>query len=323
MTCRSFVRLFAATAIGLAALAQGAFAQNYPTKPITFIVPFGAGGGTDVSARTVADVVSKELGQSIIVESRPGANGAIGSGIVAKAAPDGYTLLYTAQSTYSLNPNLMKDLPYDQLKDFIPVATISDSPWYLVVGADSPFKTVEDIVKFAKANPDKVTIGFWQSTVMVTGVAFGKVAGIQLRRVPYKGAVEAATDLAAGRLSMLFGDTSVIPMIESKKLRILAVTTKKRSQLFPDVPTTTELGYPVVSSSAAAVFAPAGTPRPIVDKLNAVLSKAVNSSQVVRDRMKSVGQDPLAMSVGEVDAFVKSELTRWGQMIADAGLEKQ
>ncbi len=196
-----------AAAISFAALTQGALAQTYPTKAIQIVVPFGAGGGTDVNARTVSEVVSKDLGQQIVIESRPGANGAIGSGIVAKAAPDGYTLLFTAQSTYSLNPNLMKDLPYDQIKDFVPVAAISDSPWYLTVSADSPFKTVEDVIKFAKANPDQLTAGFWQSTVLVTTVAFSKTAGFQMRRVPYKGATEAYTDLAAGRLQIAFADS--------------------------------------------------------------------------------------------------------------------
>ncbi len=323
MNHRSVLQCLAATAISFGAWSHDALAQQYPTKPIQIVVPFGAGGGTDVNARTVAEVVSKDLGQTIVIDSRPGANGAIGSGIVAKAAPDGYTLLFTAQSTYSLNPNLMKDLPYDQIKDFIPVAAISDSPWYLTVGADSPFKTVDDIVKFARANPDQLTAAFWQSTVLVTSVAFSKVAGFQLRRVPYKGATEAYSDLAAGRLQIAFADTSAVPMIESKRLRVLATTSKTRSALFPDVPTLTELGYPVVSGSVAAVFAPAGTPKPIVEKLHAAFGKAVKESKIVQDRMKSVGQVPVTMSLSEVDAFVKTELVRWEKMIADAGLQKE
>lgn len=323
MDRRSFVQLLAATALGLGALTQNAFAQAYPTKSIQVIVPFGAGGGTDVNARTVAEAVSPDLGQRLVIEARPGANGAIGSGLVAKAAPDGYTLLFTAQSTYSLNPNLMKELPYDQIKDFVPVAAISDSPWYLTVGADSPFKTVDDIVKFAKANPGQLTMGFWQSTVLVTSVAFAKTAGFEMRRVPYKGAVEDYTDLAAGRLQVSFADSQAVPMIESKKLRVLAVSSKARSALFPDVPTLTELGYPVVSGSVSAVFAPAGTPAPILDRLHAAFTKAVKESKLVQDRMKSVGQEPVIMSRGEFDSFVKTELTRWEKMIADAGLQKE
>lgn len=319
-----FLGLALAGLVGVAALPQQAAAQAYPTKAVTLIVPFGAGGGTDVITRVIAEDLGKELGQQITVEPRPGANGAIGSGVVAKAAPDGYTLLFTAQSTYSLNPNLMKELPYDQIKDFVPITTISRSPWMLVVPANSPFKTVEDVIKAAKEKPDTVTTGFWQSSVLVTTTVFEQAAGIKLRKAPYKGAVEAQTDLLAERLNVLFTDTAgARPHVEGGKMRILATTTAQRSSLFPNIPTMTERGFPVVTDSMLAVFAPANTPKPIVDKLNAAFGKVVNTSKTVRDRMGQLGMDPSPMSQPDTDKFVRTELTRWGDMITKAGLQKE
>jgi tripartite-type tricarboxylate transporter receptor subunit TctC len=309
---------------GSAALPQQAAAQAYPTKSINLIVPFGAGGGTDVVARTIAEDLSKALGQSLIVEARPGANGAIGSGVVAKAPADGYTLLFTAQSTYSLNPNLMKELPYDQINDFVPISTIGRSPWMLVVPAKSPHKTVADLIAWGKANPGKLSFGFWQSSVLVTGTAFEQAAGIQMRKVPYKGAVEATTDLLAERLDVMFTDTNgARPGVEGGTMRILGMATAKRSSLFPNTPTLAEQGIPLVSDSMLAVFAPAKTPKPIVEKLNAEINKIVATSQPVRDRLASVGLEPATMTVAEADAFVRSELTRWGDMITKAGLKKE
>jgi tripartite-type tricarboxylate transporter receptor subunit TctC len=317
-TLRSFAGLVAALCAG-AALAQG-----YPARPVTMIVPFGAGGGTDIIARAVGEELSKALKQPIVVEPRPGANGAIGSALVARAAPDGYTLLFTAQSTYSLNPNLMKDPPFDQLKDLVPVATIGRSPWMLAVPAASEFRTVADVIAYGKANPGKLAFPFWQSSVLVTGEMFGQLAGVQMRKVPYKGQVEATTDLLGGRLPIMFTDTAgARPQVEAGTVRVLAVTTTKRSGLFPDSPTMREAGLDIVTDSMIAVFAPAGTPRPVLERLNADVSRIVETSEPVRARLRQIGLDPIAMSLAESDAFVRSELTRWAEMIKRAGLEKQ
>jgi tripartite-type tricarboxylate transporter receptor subunit TctC len=272
----------------------------------------------------VAEDLSRALKQSIVVEPRPGANGAIGSAVVARAAPDGYTLLFTASSTYSLNPNLMKEPPYDQLKDLVPVATIGRSPWMLGVPDDSEFKTVADVVAYGKANPGKLSFAFWQSSVLVTGETFARVAGVQLRKVPYKGQVEATTDFLGGRLSILFTDTvGARPQVEAGKMRVLATTTAKRPSLFPDVPTMRESGLEVVTDSMLAVFAPAKTPAPILERLNAELSKIVLTSDAVRQRLRQLGLEPTAMSLAEADAFVRSELPRWEEMIRRAGLQKE
>jgi tripartite-type tricarboxylate transporter receptor subunit TctC len=322
MLQRIFAGLLAAALAG--AFGYGAQAADYPTKPVTLIVPFGAGGGTDVTARIVAEELGKLLGQSVIVDTRPGANGAFGSGVVAKSAPDGYTRLFTAQSTYSMNPNLMKQLPYDQLNDFVPVATIGSSPWLLTVPANSDLKNVADVVKYAKANPGKMTFGFWQSSVLITSETFARAAGLDLRKVPYKGAVEAQTDLIAERLTILFTDTlGAKPHVAAGKMRVLASTTPKRTANFPDVPTMAELGYPAVDiASMLAVFAPAKTPKPVLERLNHDINTVLKLDSV-REKLKGLGQDTAIMSLAEADAFVRKELPRWADMIEKSGLQKQ
>ncbi|MDF2809855.1 MAG: putative exported protein [Microvirga sp.] len=313
-----------ASALCLSAAPVVNAADAYPTRPITMIVPFGAGGGTDVISRTVSDELSRALGQPVVVEARPGANGAIGSAVVARAAPDGYTLLFTAQSTYSLNPNLTKEPLFDQLKDLVPVASIGRSPWLIAVPIESDLKSIADVVTYGKANPGKLAFPFWQSSVLVTGETFGRVAGIQMRKVPYKGQVEAITDFLGGRLPIMVTDIAGgRAPVEAGKMRLLASTTAKRSAAFPDVPTMREQGFDVVTDSMLAIFAPAGTPQPILDKLNGELTKIILTSEKVRDRLRQLGLEPTAMTQSEADAFVRSEMTRWEEMIRRAGLQKE
>jgi len=320
-------RAFFSTAVAVLAavhLPGGALAQEYPQRPVTFIMPFAAGGGTDVIARFMVDDLSKAIGQPIILDARPGANGAIGSALAAKAAPDGYTLMLTASSTFSLNPNLMKDLPYDQLNDFLPIGSVVRAPWMMVVNEKSGFKTVADVVKAARESPGKLSYGFWQSNVLVTGEIFNQAANVQIKKVPYKGVVEAVTDLVANRVDILFVDIQAVRAhISTGTLRYIATTMPKRISLHPEVPTLTESGFPVVTDASVILFAPKGTPKPIIDKMNAALVKVVSTSENVREKLKGIGLEPTAMSVTETDAFVRSELVRWGDMIRKAGLEKQ
>jgi tripartite-type tricarboxylate transporter receptor subunit TctC len=320
---RTISRRAAFALAGLLATTGLASAQDYPTRPVTFIVPFAAGGGVDSIMRRLTDDLHKALGQPIIVEPRPGANGAIGSTAAARATPDGYTLLATASSTFSLNPNLMKDLPYDQLKDLVPVATIGRSPWLLVVATESPFKSIADVVQAGKSAPFKLAFPYWQSSVLVTGETFGRVAGMQLRKVPYKGAVESMTDLLAGRLPIMFADTiGARPQLAAGKIRVLGSTVEKRPSLFPDAPTFKEAGYDVVTDSMTAIFAPAGTPRPIIERLNKEFTKIVGTNEDIRGKLREFGLDPTTMTPAEFDAFVRSEMTRWAEMIELAGLQK-
>lgn len=308
-----------------AAFCTSAAAQGWPQqKTITIIQPFGAGGGSDVQARIIQPELEKALNARIVVDSRPGANGSIGTALVAKAPPDGYTLLLTANSTYSINPHLMKELPYDQLKDFVPVATIATGQYFLVVNAGSGWKTVADVVKAAKAEPGKLTYGFWTSNVMISNETFAKLAGIQIRKVPYKGSAEAVTDLVAGRVSLIFIDSNAVrSFIDSGALRFVAVTSPKRTSLEPAVPTMVEEGYPVLTGATTVLFAPTGTPRPIVERLNAEMVKIVTTSKPVRDRFATMALEPAALSLPEVNAFVPSQLARWGEMVRGAGLQKE
>jgi tripartite-type tricarboxylate transporter receptor subunit TctC len=316
-------RMAALVFAGLLATTGVGSAQDYPTRPVTFIVPYAAGGGVDSIMRRLTDELQKALGQPIIIEPRPGANGAIGSTAAARATPDGYTLLATATSTFSINPNLMKEPPYDQLKDLLPVATVGRTPWLLIVPADSAFKSVEDVVKFGKANPGKLAFPFWQSSVLVTGETFARVAGIQARKVPYKGAVESMTDFLAGRVPIMFTDTiGARPQMAAGKIRVLASTGAKRPSLFADVPTLQEAGLDVVTDTMTAIFAPSGTPKPIVERLNREFSKIVSTNEDIRGKLRDFGLDPTTMTPAEFDAFVRSELTRWAEMIEKAGLQK-
>jgi tripartite-type tricarboxylate transporter receptor subunit TctC len=314
-----------ATALAIMVLSAAAHAQTYPTKPITVVIPFGAGGGTDVIARTLQEDIRQELGQPIIIDNRPGANGAIGSAFAARAAPDGYELLLTASSTFSLNPNLMKDIKYDQLNDFVPVAFVVRAPWMMVVHEKSGFKSVADVVKVAKESPGKLTVGFWQSNVMITSEVFAQAAGVQFLKVPYKSVVEAIGDLLGQRIDILFVDIQAVRAhIEAGKLRYLAATTANRVSVAPDVPTLVESGYPsVVVDASVVLFAPAKTPRPIVERLNAAMVKVVSSSTVAREKLMGFGHEPTTMTLPEVDSFVRSELSRWGDMIKSVGLAKE
>jgi len=320
---RSILSLIA-TALAVSFLSPNAQSQTYPQKPITFVVPFGAGGGADIIGRMLQDGLRKELGQSIVIEDKPGANGAIGSAYAARAAPDGYTLLLTASSTFSLNPNLMSNIQYDQLRDFVPVGFVVRAPWMMVVNANSGYKTVADVVKAAKGNPAGLTVGFWQSSVQVTAEVFQRAAGIELLKVPYKSVVDVISDLLGQRIDVMFVDIQAVrAYIESGQVRYLAATTSSRVEVAANVPTLVESGYPsVVTDSSVILFAPAKTPQPILDRLNAAMIKVVSSPDV-RERLMSLGHEPATMTLPELDNFVRVELTKWRDMISSAGLVKQ
>ncbi len=324
MSLAKSVLSFVVAALAIALLSAGAQSQTYPQKPITFIVPFGAGGGTDVIGRMLQEDLRKELGQTIVIENKPGANGAIGSAYAARAVPDGYTLMLTASSTFSLNPNLMSNIQYDQLKDFIPVGFIVRAPWMMVVNEKSGYKTVADVVKAAKESPSKLTVGFWQSNVQVTAEVFQQAAGIQLLKVPYKSVVEVMSDLLGGRIDIMFVDIQAVrAYVENKQVRYLAATTPKRVAVAPDVPTLVEYGYPsVVTDASVILFAPAQTPQPILDRLNAAMIKVVSSSSA-RERLMGIGHEPTTMTLPELDNFVRTELVKWRDMINSVGLAKQ
>jgi tripartite-type tricarboxylate transporter receptor subunit TctC len=322
MTRRHVVQ---ALVLALASLtASAAWAQNYPTKPIKMLVPFAAGSGTDAVARITAQHLSQALGQQVVVDNKPGANGAIAAQEAARAAPDGYTLFMTTNTTHSANPSLMKKIPYDPVKDFAPVSRMGNLPFMLVVNNNLPVKSVKDLIAWAKANPGKLTYGSGNSTGIVSGATFTRMAGIEAVHVPYKSTPPALTDLVGGQISMMFVDFGAgIAHVSGGKIRALAVTTAKRSALVPDLPSMAEAGLPGFDiTSWNGVFAPAKTPPEIIKRLNAELVKIVAKPEV-KEQFAKIGFDSFTSTPEELAAFVQSELVKWGKMIKDAGIEPE
>jgi len=293
------------------------FAQDkWPQKPITYIVPFPPGGTTDILARTIALKLGPALGTTIVVENKPGAGGNIGSDFVAKAKPDGYTILGG-----TINPSIYKTMPYDALKSFQPITLIGTNANVLVVGAASPYKTVQDVIAAAKAKPGSISFASAGNGTSqhLSGELFKALAGISMEHVPYKGSGPAIQDVMAGHVPLMF-DTTVVaaPHIQSGKVRALAVTSTKRVKSLPNVPTMAEAGvkgYEIVSWQG--IFAPAGTPKEIVQRLNAEIVKILKLPDV-RERLEALGLDPVGNTPDEFAAFQKAEIAKWAKVVKDA-----
>lgn len=309
-----------ATALPLAAQA----ADTYPSRPIRLVVPFAAGSGTDAVARITAKELGDALGQNVVVDNRPGANGAIAAELVAQAAPDGYTLFMTTNTTHSANPSLMKKLPYDPIKDFTPVARMGNLPFMLVINPKLPVKTVGELIAYAKAHPGMSYAG-GNSTGIVSGATLGRMANIDLLHVPYKSTPPAMTDVIAGQVPMMFVDVAAgIANVKAGKMRALAVTTAQRSRLLPDLPPiadTPELkGFDITSWNG--VFAPARTPQPVVERLNRELSK-IAASKEVAPKFEALGFEAFGQTPQQFTAFVGSELVKWNRLVKDAGIQPE
>jgi tripartite-type tricarboxylate transporter receptor subunit TctC len=302
----------------LSALAQ----QDYPNKPVTIISGFPPGQGVDTIARAIGAKLSKELGQAVIVENKPGAGGIIGQQFAARAAPDGYTLLITSAGPMAVNPAVYEKLPYDPVKDYAPVAGLTVVPLVLVADPAFPAKNVAELVALAKAKPGE--INFASSGNGVTNhlvmEMMSAAAGIKMTHVPFKGASPAITEMISGRISLMF-DTpvSVMPFIKSNRLKALAVSSPKRLAALPDVPTVAESGFPGFSGvSWMAIVAPAKTPAPIIAKLNAAITKIVNT-QEMHDYFTGLAVEPMPMKPDELGGFIKSEVAKWGAAAKGAG----
>ncbi|WP_228770970.1 tripartite tricarboxylate transporter substrate binding protein [Cupriavidus sp. U2] len=309
-----------ATALPLAARA----ADTYPSRPIRLVVPFAAGSGTDAVARITAKELGDALGQNVVVDNRPGANGAIAAELVAQAAPDGYTLFMTTNTTHSANPSLMKKLPYDPIKDFTPVARMGNLPFMLVINPKLPVKTVGELIAYAKAHPG-MSYASGNSTGIVSGATLGRMANIDLLHVPYKSTPPAMTDVIAGQVPMMFVDVAAgIANVKAGKMRALAVTTAQRSRLLPDLPPiadTPELkGFDITSWNG--VFAPARTPQPVVERLNRELSKIAVSKEVA-PKFEALGFEAFGQTPQQFTAFVGSELVKWNRLVKDAGIQPE
>ena len=317
----TFNRCWAVAAL-LAVFAQNAFAQAYPTHSIRLVVPFPAGGTTDILARAAAQKLSESLGQSVVVDNRPGAAGNIGADIVAKSAPDGYTLLMGTVGTHAINPGLYAKMPYDHVKDFVPVVLVAGVPNVLAVNPAFPVNSVAELIALAKSKPG--TINFASSgsgtSIHMSGELFKAMAGVDMTHVPYKGSSPALTDLMGGQVQIMFDNLpSALPLIKAGKLRAIAVTSLKRAAALPDVPTISESGLPgFEASSWFGVLAPAGTPAPVVAKINADVNKWLQSPEA-RDQLLVQGANAAGGTPEQFAAHIRAETEKWAKVVKASG----
>ena len=308
--------------LAFASLAGVSHAQAWPSKPIRWIVPFAPGGTTDILARTIAEKLTPALGKPVIVENNPGAGGSVGATQTAKAAPDGYTIMGGTISTHAINASLYKQLPYDPVKDFVPITLIARVPNLLVVNPEVPAKNVKELVALLKANPGKYTFASSGNGTSqhLSGELFKSMAGVDMQHIPYKGSPPALQDVVGGQVTMTFDNiTTAWPLAKAGKLRALAVTTAKRSPIAPDVPTLAEsglAGYEV--GSWQGVFAPAGTPPDVVKRLNTEIVKIINMPDV-RAKLEALGAEPVGNSSDEFATIVKSEVAKWAKVVKESG----
>jgi len=301
-----------------------AFAQavpDWPRAPIRFIVPFPAGSGTDLNARQIGDRLSQALGQPVVVENRPGADGSIAAEAAAKARPDGYTVFVTSNSTHASNPALKRRLPYDPIRDFAPVTLIGTAPLMVLVANALPVRSVAELVAHAKAHPGKLNFGSGSASSRVAGEMFKALTGTDMVNVTYKGNPQALADLAAGEMQVMFCDAgTALPQVQGGRVRALAVTSLQRAGVAPELPTVAEAGVPGFEMIAwTAVFVPAGTPEPIVARLNARVVEILKSPEF-RQRVGSA-TDLAPGTPAELGAFVRSEIDKWKRVVAQARIE--
>jgi tripartite-type tricarboxylate transporter receptor subunit TctC len=311
-----------AAVLAVIALAPAAHAQTWPAKPIRYIVPFAPGGTTDILARMVAPKLADALGQPVVVENKPGQAGSIGSAELARAAPDGYTIGGGTISSHAINVSLYSKLPYDPLKDFSPITMLATLPNMLIVHPSIAASNVQELVAFLKANPDKHSFGSAGNGTSqhMSGELFKAMTGVRMQHIPYKGSGPMIPDLLAGTISMSFENmTTAYPPVRAGKLKALAVTSARRSFVAPEVPTMAEAGLPGYDiSSWQALFAPAGVPRAIVDRLYVETAKALKSPDVAM-RLHDLGLDAGGMAPDELMALVRSDIPRLGKVVRDSG----
>ncbi|MGZ5113709.1 MAG: Bug family tripartite tricarboxylate transporter substrate binding protein [Usitatibacter sp.] len=324
MTRRAFVRTACTALLLSVAPALGLAQDAYPSKPIKLVVPFPPAGGTDVLSRAIAQSMSTATKWLIVIDNRPGAGGNIGLDAAAKSPPDGYTIAMGQTANLAVNPALYTSMPFDPLKDFAPIALISSQPLILVVGENSPYKTLKDLVDAAKANPGKVNMASSSNGTIghIGGELFQRRAGIKMTHVPYKGAGPAVTDLMGGSVDCFFGNTQAVGgLVTGGRLRALAVTSPKRLANFPNVPTVAESGYPGFEAATwSGLVAPAGTPPAIVEKLNAAANKALASPEM-KHKLYEDGSTPLGGSAKQFGEFIRTEHAKWGAAVREANIK--
>jgi tripartite-type tricarboxylate transporter receptor subunit TctC len=317
----TLTRRHAALAVA-ATLCAAAFAQDkYPSKPITLVVPQTAGGANDAIARVVAQRLSEQMGQSVIVDNRPGAGGTVATAALARAKHDGYTLLLTADSAHVVGPALYKNPGFDAVKDFEPVAPVATAGYVLVANPSFPANNVAELIAQAKAHPGQYTIASAGNGTLnhLIGEMLQKQAGIQLRHVPYKGSAAAATDVVGGQVPLSVQSLpSVMGFIKAGRLKVLGVVNAKRVAVLPDVPTIGETLKGFGEAPWYALFAPAGTPAPIVAQLQAEVARALDQKDVA-DKLAAVGCEPFKGTAAQLGALVRADLPKWARVVKDTG----
>jgi tripartite-type tricarboxylate transporter receptor subunit TctC len=315
---------FIATALAAALTAGGAAAQDYPSRPIRLVVAFAAGGTTDFVARQLAERAKASLGQNIVVENKPGANGAIGAEFVAKSEPDGYTLFFSTAGALAINPSMRSDLPYDPIKDFTPIVPVARNTVLFAVNPTLGVATAQEMIARAKEKPGTITVA-------ITGVGaishlaiemLQVAAGIKLQYVPYRGAGQAVADFIGGQLNAMSAEVPVLmPQIKAGKAKILAVSAQNRSDVLPEVPTFAELGYPdVIADNWSGVLAPPKTPPAIVARLNQAFNAVVRDPEV-RRRFAENGVSTIGGTPEDLTELIKSETARWRKVVKETGVK--
>jgi tripartite-type tricarboxylate transporter receptor subunit TctC len=300
----------------------GAFAQGYPVKPIRIVVPFTPGGSADILARAIGQKMSESLGQSIVIDNRPGSGGVIGSEVAARAPADGYTLMMGIAANIAINPALYPKLPYDPVRDFAPVTLVASAPYVLVVPPALPAKTVKDLIGLAKARPGQLAYASLGSGSVphLTGALFATMSGIKLLHVPYKNIGQAMTDLISGQVQMLFlGMVSAQPHVKAGKLRAVAITGVKRSSMMAHAPTVAESGVRGFEVTGwYGVFVPAGTPKEIISRLHKEIVRVLGLPEV-RERLSAEGADLVGNTPEEFEAYIKTEIAKWAKAVKLSG----
>ena len=315
-----FARALAAALLVVAApvvLGQAA----YPTRPVRLVVPFPAGGTTDILARAAAQKLSEAWGQQVIVDNRPGAAGNIGAELVAKSAPDGYTLLMGTVGTHAINASLYAKMPYDQVKDFAPVILVAGVPNVLVVNPQLPVNTVAELIAYAKANPGKLNFASSGSgtSIHLSGELFKTMTGVQMTHVPYKGSAPALTDLMGGQVQLMFDNLpSSLAFIKAGKLRAIAVTSTTRAAALPDTPAVADTVPGFEASSWFGILAPAGTPREIVAKINGEISKWLASPDA-KEKLAAQGADVAGGTPEDFAKHIQTETAKWAKVVKESG----
>lgn len=308
----------------LSVVAAVAVAQdNFPSRPITIVVPFGAGSGSDIGARLIGQKLAESMGQSVVIDNRPGANGSIAATYVAKAKPDGYTLLIGTNSTHGANPGLLKEMRYDPIKDFAPVNRIAIYTSIIVANPSMPVRSMRELIALGKTQ--ELTLATGNASGVVQSETLVRYAQWKpLLRVPFKSNPQAMTEVMAGRVQLMFSDIAAAKeQVKAGSLRALAVTSKERSALMPELPTFIESGVPDYDLSGwISLFAPAGTPPTVVSKLNAEVTRALNSPDV-RRKFLDLGAEPSPMTIPQFTAWVQHEVTTWTRLVKDAGIQPE